>query len=361
MGWVRGRLMIFVSRAGSRAFVAGICSAVVGPVLAADMTDRLSFGGLVEVEVNAGEIIDRRDSADPIKSAGDVRLATVELTADAKVTDKVTAHLLLLHEDDATEPMEVDEGTIRVDLAPETYLNVGRMYVPFGAFETNMISDPFTLMLAQMREAAVQFGAQSGPWNGSVYIFNGDTIKTSTAERGDDPLQHFGAKIGFAVENDNYALDLGAGYVNSIGDSNSMQQLLVATTLEHYVAGYALNALYKSGPVSVIAEYIHSDQFKVGELNYQGQGAEPVALNVELGYSFLFDGKASGVAIGYQATDESVALPVPKAAILVGLSHTVFDNTTLKLELNHFVDYDRSEGGSGRSATMVTAQLGVTF
>lgn len=353
--------MIFVSRSGSCAIVAGICSGVVGPVLATEMTDRLSFGGLVEVEVNAGEVINRGDAADPIKKAGDVRLATVEITADAKVTDKVTAHLLMLHEDDTTEPMEVDEGTIRVDVAPQTYLNVGRMYVPFGAFETNMISDPLTLELAQMRESAVQFGAQSGYWNGSVYFFNGDTIKTSTAERGDDPLQHFGFKMGFAIENDVYALDLGAGYVNSIGDSDKVQSVLVATTLEHYVAGYALNALYKSGPVSVIAEYIHSDQFKVGEINYQGHGAEPTALNVELGYSFLYDGKTSGVAIGYQATDEAVVLPVPKAAVLVGLSHVVFDKTTLKLELNHFVDYDKTEGGSGRSATMVTAQLGVTF
>lgn len=353
--------MIFASRGGSCAIVVGICSAVVDPVLAAEMSDRFAFGGLIEVEVNAGEIIDRRDSADPIKNAGDVRLATLELTADAKVTDKVTTHVLLLHEDDATEPMEVDEGTIRLDLAPETYLSAGRMYVPFGAFETNMISDPLTVELAQMREAAVQVGAQRGHWNGSVYMFNGDTMKTSTADRGDDPLQHFGVKIGFAMENDAYVLDLGAGYVNSIGDSNSMQELLVATTLEHYVAGYALNALYKSGPVNVIVEYVHSDQFHVGEINYQGRGAEPVALNVELGYSFLLDGKASGVAIGYQATDEAVALPVPKAAVLVGMSHAVFDNTTLKFELNHFVDYDSSEGGSGRSATMVTAQLGVTF
>lgn len=353
--------MIFASRGEFCAIVAGVCSVAVGPVLAADMSSRATVGGLIEVEVNSGEIIDRGDASDPIKEYGDVRLATVELTADAKVTDNVTAHLLLLHEDDATEPMEVDEGTIRVDLSPATYLSAGRMYVPFGAFETNMISDPLTLDLAQMREAAVQFGVQSGYWNASAYMFNGDTIKTSTASRGDDPLQHFGVKVGFAMENENYTLDLGAGYVNSIGDSNNLQELLVATTLEHYVAGYALNALYKSGPVSVIAEYIHSDQFKLGELEYQGQGAEPVALNVELGYSFLFDGKASGIAIGYQATDEAVALPVPKAAVLVGLSHTVFDNTTLKFEINHFVDYDSSEGGSGRSATMMTAQLGVTF
>ncbi len=51
--------------------------------------------------------------------------------------------------------------------------------MPFGNFESNMISDPVTLTLAETREDVVQvgFGTEGGFYD-SAYFFNGDTDKS---------------------------------------------------------------------------------------------------------------------------------------------------------------------------------------
>jgi len=70
------------------------------------------------------------------------------------------------------------------------------MYV-FGNFETQMISDPLTYNLGDTREKAIQVGFESGGFHGSVYGFNGSTQKND-----EDTIDHYGANLSFAQEND---------------------------------------------------------------------------------------------------------------------------------------------------------------
>ncbi len=114
--------------------------------MAATAADEVTVSGAVEVELGFGD-----DFAG--KSQSDIALATVVLGVDAKINDRVTGHVALLHEDDGTEPMEVDEGIISIDLENGWYFNGGRMYVPFGVYESNLVSDPLTLEIGETREA----------------------------------------------------------------------------------------------------------------------------------------------------------------------------------------------------------------
>ena len=97
------------------------------------------------------------------------------------------------------------------------------------------------------------------------------------------------------------------------------------------------------------------------ELGYRHPGARPSAWNLEAAYGFALAGKSASFALGYQGTEEALALELPRRRLITTLSIEVFDRTALSLEWAHDRDYDRCEGGTGRSADTVTTQLAVEF
>jgi hypothetical protein len=63
---------------------------------------------------------------------------------------------------------------------------------------------------------------------------------------------------------------------------------------------------------------VHVDHF--------AKGAEPKAWNAEVGYTFEIAGKETTLALGYQGTEEMVALP--ETRVLAGFSVGIYENTT---------------------------------
>jgi hypothetical protein len=57
------------------------------------------------------------------------------------------------------------------------------MYVPFGNFESQIISDPLTLEIGEAGEDALQVGVEVEGFYDSIYTFNGDVT-----EGGDDKI-----------------------------------------------------------------------------------------------------------------------------------------------------------------------------
>jgi hypothetical protein len=97
--------------------------------------------------------------------------------------------------------------------------------VPFGTFETHLVSDPLTLEIGETNETAVVAGFARGGFGGAVYVFNGDSD----------------------------------GIHDAIGGPVS-----------DFVAGYTLDALFSSGPFTVIAEYTTAaDSFTATELPFE--------------------------------------------------------------------------------------------
>jgi hypothetical protein len=315
--------------------------------------EHITLSGLIEVEASFGDDFEDNDLSDIV-------LATVELGIDAEINDWVQGHLLLLYEEDDTEPIDVDEGTITIG-NPEVcpgYVTAGKMYVPFGNFETHMISDPLTLELGETNESAVQVGIETSGFYASVYAFNGDVDEH---DNHDDEIEGFGANVGFAYENDNVSMDLGVDYINSIGDSDLLTEFLPGE-IDDYVEGCGLHGIFNIGPFTLIGEYIEAvDEFEVGELAFGSDGAEPSAWNVEAGYTFELAGKETTLAIGYQGTDEALALELPEYRLMGSVAMEIFDGTSLAFEWAHDEDYDESDGGTGEDADIATVQLGVEF
>ncbi|ALP53385.1 hypothetical protein Tel_09600 [Candidatus Tenderia electrophaga] len=313
----------------------------------------LEFGGLVEAELFVGDEFTGADYSDIV-------LATIELGVDARLNDRVSAHLLMLHEDDDTEPMEVDEGFISVRLDHGLSVSAGRMYVPFGSFESHFITDPLTIELGETREAAavLSYVGDNGLY-GAVYAFNGDTIEAGN--NGDETIDGVGGSIGYLWEDGDMSLDVGLDYISNIADGDTTSDTLSGGTYPHtlqeYVNAMALHANYTRGPLAVFFEYMASDQYNVADLGFNGRGAEPTAVNLEAGYDFGW----STAMIGYQGTDEAVNLELPEHLILVGLSKEIYENTYLSAEYGMYEDYSSAAGGTGNDKNLLTVQLAVEF
>ncbi|MCB1876661.1 MAG: LbtU family siderophore porin [Chromatiales bacterium] len=315
-------------------------------------SDRITISGVVEVEASSARGYDGEDSSD-------ITLATVELGVDAQITDWVGAHVLLLHEEDDTD-LEVDEGFISFGNAEQSpwSLVAGQFYQPFGNFESHMISDPLTLEIGETRESGIQVGFEQGGLRAALSVFNGDSN-----DGDDDKVENAVLAAGYLWEGEGVSVDLGASYITSIGDSDTLQDSLgSADSLKDYVPGVGVYAVINAGPWAFIAEYLGAtDAFEVDELPFGNGGAEPSAYNVELGYNFELGGKAAVVAVAVQGSDEALALELPEQRFLATLSLAIAENTALSFEFAHDKDYDEHDGGTGDDANTFTAQLAVEF
>ena len=308
----------------------------------------VKLSGLVEVEVS---------NNDPYEgdSTSDITAATVELGLAAQINPWVSAEVVLLYEDNGDTPLDVDVATITAASPHGVSFTGGQFYVPFGSFETNQISDPLTLEIGETRESAIQFGYQAGAFSGAVYMFNGTNKENSGAA---DKVDNFGVVLGLSGE----GYSFGVGYINDIGDSDSLQDALSTNNVLSHVGGQTVNAMFEFGSFSVIGEYLAaSDKFQASELDFKGQGAEPKAWNVELAYGFELGGKGATFAVAYQGTEEALALELPETRTLATLSVDLLENTSLAFEIAKDEDYSVADGGTGKSANTVTAQLAVEF
>jgi hypothetical protein len=306
------------------------------------------FKGLIEVEASAGE---------DFEGAGEsnFELPTVELGFVGKMTDWTSAHLTILYEEGGDDKVLIDDAHIILGNTEKfpLYLNAGRLYIPFGNFKSNMISDPLTLEIAETQETALQVGFEASGAYGSVFAFNGDTNEGG----GDSQVEQFGANLGYKFKKERFSLDVGVSYINSMGDSDGLSKILKEENMleADYVDGFGAYSIAAIGPVSLIGEYITAlDDFGDEDNN------QPMAFNIEAGYTFGISGIESTIAVAYQGTDD-MAGHLPESRILGSFGIGIFEGTTLSFEYAHDEDYDQAEGGTDESADAFTAQLAYEF
>lgn len=313
---------------------------------------RIAVSGLLEAEYGSAE-----DFAG--EKTSDVTLATVELAFDAKINDKVNAHLSFLYEEDDTA-YEVDEGYIDLALGAVN-VQAGQMYVPFGSFETNLISDPLTLEIGETRESVLQIGTALGPVQAAVYLFNGATRETGA----DDVADQMGARLAYVTEGKDQSMDIGIDYINNIADSDSItsyyEEAYGGTTVKAYVPAQIIHANLTFGSMHFIAEHLVTDRFEATELAFNGKGAEITATNIEAGFDMMIAGIDSTIGVAMQTTGEALALGLPKEKVLLALSLNVYKYTALSFEYARSTDYDIADGGTGKEADAYTVQLAVGF
>lgn len=334
-----------------------------------DWFQSVTFSGAVEIEAS-GTDSDGFSGDD----ASDINVATAELGIEAVINDWTTANLVLLweEEDGGSSDLTVDEAIITFanpDVTP-FYFTAGRTAAPFGRFDTNMVSDPLTMDIGETKETLLLVGIETEGFYASVYGFNGDLD-----DGGDNVIDNGGVDLGFTWEETDRSVDFGVSYINDIGDSDGVSDVISGNLpggvdYRRNVPSYAAHAMFTVGGFNLIGEYVTaSKQFDLtNELAFNGSGAKPSAWNLEAGYSFQLAGHESAVAVGFQKTKEALGLGLPEKRISAAFSVVILENTTFSLEWAHDEDYGTGDldavsgtAGTGTDSDTITAQLAIEF
>jgi len=306
--------------------------------------DHLTISGTIEVEASSVEDFDGTKEED-------IALATADFGIEAKLVDWAVGTLALTW-DDEEDKITVDEAFITLGGTEEipASLKAGRFYLPFGVFETAAISDPLTLEAFETREDAVMAGFTMAGFSGGLYVFNGDTNEGG----GDEKIEHFGAHLGYSLEDDHFEINSQLGYLSSIVDSDTLGEELDLEA--DYVGGIAAQASISAFGVTVSGEYITAvEDYTPAD----GGEGKPAAYHLEAGYEVEL-GLPLQFAVSYSATKDLAAiLPESRVAAVVGVE--LIEGLGFKVEYRHDQDYDVADGGTGEEADAIVAQLSYEF
>lgn len=328
------------------------------------------------------------------KANADVNLATAELDVAVNVNSWVIGFLTATYDDSQLDPQRdtnsrffLKRGFITVGNLRKSpfYGTIGQMFIPTGAFESHMISSPVTKLMARTRTRTLLAGFQQPgdqSWNGSAFVFNGDTTSKHNVQYGMD-LEKGQGLWG-------YDSNFGVTYTSNLAESDGMQDTggngfegfgtsSTAERIKHNVPALDFHASGRNGNIDYIWEILGAVRpFSREDLVYENKGAKPLALNVELAYHFnLLDEYESAVALGYGYTKDASALNLPKQSIVATVSSSFWPSTVESIEFKHNINYSKHDIGGGRSSDgelvfvpvndlggtsdTITAQIGVYF
>ena len=314
--------------------------------------NKLKIGGELEFEVTNTESF----TADT--NTSDASLAKATVYFEAQPHEMLQTYIAGVFKEENGSEIDLDEGWVKfgeTDVVP-AYVKAGNFVVPFGAFNTNMLSDPLGLTLAETAENPVQVGYSVGGLSGSVFAFNGDTQEIGEGDHFDD----FGANLAYSTEVSGASIDLGLSYIRALGESDTIEGAMGSATAMSgdNVSGIGLNAMFTSGPFTAIFEYITAtDDFDSGDVAFNGTNAQPEAYQFEVGYTTSLLEKELVLAATYQTSEESQALGIAEEQYGVAATYSYLPGLAIGVEFMHQEDYSSSDGGTGLDGHNATLKL----
>jgi len=291
--------------------------------------DKIHPGACIEVEASYED----NNFHDPSKrdtDTSDLVLATVEIGFDVDIAKHVKASLFFLYEEDETD-FDVDQGIITIDGADVVplYVDLGKMYIPFGRFESHFIRDPLTLELGETNESAAVGGIRNDLLELSVGAFNGDIDETGE----ENHINNYLASACFTLPETTVPdlnLTAGISWVSNIADSDALQEEATATIKNHiggfntFIIASLLDRFFFN------AEYLGAiDDFKAGELSFDGgKSYRPEAWTIEFAYGVT---DSLNLAVCYEGSNDCGDF-LPEKQFGGVVSYDLFKHTSVALE-----------------------------
>lgn len=329
----------------------------------------------------------------------DATLTTAEIDIAALFNAWSTGFMALTYDDSKTSPTRVANSRLFLDRGFMTigdlyqspfYFTIGQYYMPFGNYNTYLVTDPLTKTLGRIRSRGITLGYQHQGATGvfaNLFAFKGDTRAGSSSE-----INRFGGTLGddFAIKE--LTGTIGASVVNDLAESTGMQSTGApganfggfGTTedserLNHEVPGVDAYTNLSLGPVAFLGEYTGATKdFSASNLSFDNHGAKPQAMHAELDYTFDTK-KPTNLSVAYDHTWQALGINLPEQRYSATLNVSWWRDTVESLEVRHDINYGTgntatgnatSRGGLpvtadlaalGRAATIVTAQLAFYF
>ena len=303
--------------------------------------NRVEIGGVLELE-----LVNEDPGGVPSDTGADI--ATAELAIAVAINETVTSEIVLARDDD--DGIELDTATVTFEPSDVPLaVTVGKQGVPFGVYDTNLISDPLTLVLGETTgEKALVLGGEAGSMSWSVFGFPGEN------EPEEDHVASFGGGVGWASGTESSEISLSLSWISHIGESDTLRE----NSYSKEVSGASASLAGRFGAFSTLFEYVTATgDFPADELAFNGHGASPSALNIEAGYDFNLGGNDATIAIGFSSSEEAESAGLDETLLRLGVSGNVSENVGLGVE------WSRSEGyGEAEEANKaLTLLLGVEF
>lgn len=334
-----------------------IFNKIAASLLAVTLSSSVAFAGgviisgVLEAELAAGEDYAKN-------KVTDITAATAEIGIDAAVSDQVDAHVLMLFEEGESDSALIDEASITLKINDNFSATLGKVYVPFGVFVSNMVSDPLTLEIGETNESAILLDFSLADTYGSVYLFNGDSTRITDT---DDNEISYGLNIGF---NHNDIFDANLGYISNLAESDALQGLEGGATgvpglIKEDVAGMSLSASIIISHLKIIIERVQAlDDFVAGDFDgLLSTDTSPSASYLEFAiknYDIIY-------ALAYQQTEDALLLDLPEEVISAAITFPLINGAYMAIEYAQANDYSVADGGTGEDASQFTIQLSAEF
>lgn len=315
------------------------------PMLISSLAEKITLSGLIELEA----AYNKPEGGD---GSSDLTLATVELGLEVQATDYISGHIFLLWEEG--EDMEaydiLDEAVITLT-KPTSIWGVtpsftgGKMYLPFGKFNSYMITDPLTLDLGETNQSAGVMTLEGELWTLQTGAFSGETDT-----RGDNNT--IDSWVAALETRPFETLSLGLSLISDLAESD-LELVADEDLYSGSVMGASAWLSWQFGQFGFEAEYLTAlgkfDRELVGLTDLTGR--RPSALNLEL--AWMPNDRWQVAGRFEQADDFQDDVTRYGGAVSYGL----FEHAVLALEYLH----GDAKGPEGDPDHTVTAQLAFEF
>lgn len=327
----------------------------------------------------------------PGNTQADTTLSDAELDVYAQADPWVFGYMSFAWNDVLNSPYRVSNAVTTVDKAFVTignlskcpvYSSIGQLYVPFGQYNSYMISSPLTELMARTKARAAVLGWYPQGDTGvfaSTYVFKSDTIESDKSAAG-------GANLGYNYDIHNISGSLATGVISNIADSQGMQENAAPRSIPF--SGFAMNSdaerivsavpavdmngTANYGNWNLVGEYVDTTTtFNPRAMTFNGAPARPSAGQVEGAYTFTIHGKPGNIALGYDWTRDGLALLLPRQRYTTTVNYSFWRDTMESLEFRHDINYGSDSVATGANSrpfnplnkyvNMVTAQIAVFF
>lgn len=327
---------------------------------------------------------------------GDVNLGSAEIDVAAILNENVEGFISIAYDDAppadggprvSNSEFDLNLGFINIGNLEKTpmYFTAGQLYAPYGRYSSAMISSPLTLRLARNKTRPIILGyksqAEHGPF-AAVYGFKSDTTLGKSGNGG--------INAGYIYGNGFFNGEIGAAYVHSIADADGMQLTfygnsdnfggfgsLRGSEAVKKIPGVDVYNILRFDRYNLTAEWVGATgDFRVQDLSFNGRGARPEAGQLEAGATFKVFDKPASIGLGYQWTNDALALGLPKQRYSGVFNISIWKDTVESIEYRHDIDYKADQFGNGSSppgrvnvpiigtgssSDTILAQIGVYF
>jgi hypothetical protein len=329
-------------------------------------------------------------------STGDLNLGSTELDVAAALNEYVEGFIGIVYDDAppsiggqrvSNSAFSLSLGFVNIgnlDRSP-FYFTGGQLYAPFGRYSTSMVSGTLPMLVGRTLTRPFIFGYKTQEGSGPYVAGYGFQADTSLGGSGAG-----GVNVGYTLELPVIHGDFGVGFINTIADSLGMQSNNSSigyfggfasptngSELVAKVPGLNFHANFSIDRFNFAAEWLEATQgFRQQDLSFDGKRAQPSAGQLETSMTFRVFNKPATVGVGYQWTQQALALNLPEQRVLGVFNISFWRDTIESLEFRHDMDYHVTQYangaapagvvnsniiGSGKAANTVTAQLGVFF